>query len=92
MGEKKATTFDCHRKSMESWVGTENLVFYKGHNAPTLFRNLQRGLWHAGRVTLSKNVTPYDPRSGFLDYNMTPPTPNLHRECSLYPPSGHVLS
>lgn len=30
-------TFDCHWESMNCRVGTKNLVFCSGNNAPTLF-------------------------------------------------------
>ena len=39
-----STTFGCHCKSMESWTGTNDLVFCSGYNEFTLFLNLQRGL------------------------------------------------
>ena len=35
-----STTFDCHRKSMESWLGTKYLVYYSCYSPPTVFRNL----------------------------------------------------
>ena len=41
-GSTRHTTTDYHWKSMESWVGTTNLVFCSGYNAPILFRNLQQ--------------------------------------------------
>jgi hypothetical protein len=41
-GSTRSTTFDCHWKSMESWVGTNNLVLCSDYNMPTLFRNLQK--------------------------------------------------
>jgi len=34
------STFDCRWKSMEIWVGKNNLVFYNGYNVSTLLRNL----------------------------------------------------
>ena len=45
-------TFDCHR-NMESWVGTENVVFCSGYNVPTLFFKStteafsMQGAWHS---------------------------------------------
>jgi hypothetical protein len=40
-GSTRWTTFYYHQKSMESWVGTKNLVFCNGWHTPTLFQNLQ---------------------------------------------------
>jgi len=40
-----------------------------GYNAPSLFRNLQRVLWHVRSVALSKDVTHYGSRSRFPYYN-----------------------
>ena len=35
-----STTFDCHLKCMESWVGTKPLFYCSGCNTSTLFLNL----------------------------------------------------
>jgi hypothetical protein len=40
-GNRYGTTFHCHRKSMVIWIGTNNLVFCSGYDAPTLFPSLQ---------------------------------------------------
>jgi hypothetical protein len=37
MGQTGATLYVCHFKSIDSWVGTNNLVFYSGYNVSTLF-------------------------------------------------------
>jgi hypothetical protein len=42
MRSTRSTTFDCHWKSMESWIGTKHFVFYSGYNVPTIFQNLQK--------------------------------------------------
>ena len=73
MGQPGSTTFECHWKSMERWVGTKNLVFCSDNTVSTLFRNLQR----AWSVILSKKrYTLYSPHSGFQCYNYTLTTPH----------------
>jgi hypothetical protein len=48
--------FDCLRKSIESWVGTD--FFYSSYNEPTLFQNLTKevfsvqGAWHSLNMVL----------------------------------------
>ena len=37
-----STSFDCHWKSKESWVGTKNLVFCSGYIESALFQNEQK--------------------------------------------------
>ena len=41
-GSTASTNFDCHWKSLESWVGSKNLIFCSGYSTLTLFRNLQK--------------------------------------------------
>jgi hypothetical protein len=41
----ESMTFDCHCKSMKSWVGVSTLVFYSDYNAPTVFRNRKISCW-----------------------------------------------
>lgn len=45
MKENRTTetrTFNCHGKSVESFVMVRQIVFCSGYNAPTLFRNIQK--------------------------------------------------
>ena len=42
-------SFDCHRKRMKSWVGTNNLVCCSHYNAPTV-SEIEK--YHVGSVTL----------------------------------------
>ena len=39
---EESRTFDCHWKSMESWLRKKTLVFCRGYTASTVFRNLQK--------------------------------------------------
>ena len=48
---------------MKSFVVSNNVFFCVGYNVPTLFRSLQQR-----PLALSKHVTHYGPRSGFLYY------------------------
>lgn len=54
MGNKReSTTFDSHRKSMESWlVGKKNFVFCSDNNVDTIFR-----YWH------KKSLARYSPNT-----------------------------
>jgi hypothetical protein len=76
-GSTRSMTFDYHWKSMESWVGTNQIVFCSSHNAVTYSFSKcnvnKRGLQYTGSVAFSKHVTHYGPRSGFLYYNLTTP-------------------
>ena len=53
MGNKReSTTFDSHRKSIECWVGTTNLVFCSGYNLSTFSKSTKedlnmQGAWHS---------------------------------------------
>ena len=53
MGSKsESTTFDSHWKSIESWVGTTNLVFCSGYNLSTFSKSTKEdlnmhGAWHS---------------------------------------------
>ena len=71
MGQLGRTTFDYHWKSMESLVGTKNLVLLVATIAFSFFEIYKGGIKCAGSVVLSKMVTHYGPRSGFLYYSMT---------------------
>jgi hypothetical protein len=44
-GSTASTTSVCQWKRMERWVETKSLVVCSGYKAPTLFRNLERGLY-----------------------------------------------
>ena len=57
-------------------------VFCIVYNVPTLFRSLQQR-----SLALSKHVTHYGPRSGFLYYNMTTPNKRAH---PIDPRSGYT--
>jgi hypothetical protein len=71
MGQLGRTTFDYHWKSMESLVGTKNLVLLVATIAFSFFEIYKGGIKCARSVVLSKMVTHYGPRSGFLYYSMT---------------------
>jgi hypothetical protein len=56
-----STTFDCHLKSMESWVGMKNQVYsFEADTMHLLFsRNLQKMSAACVSVTLSQHATHY---------------------------------
>ena len=75
-GRTGVTTFDCHWKNMESWVGMKNPVFCRRYSAPTLFPYLQkRSLMFRECSTLQTCYpTNYGPRSSFSYNNLTAPS------------------
>ena len=55
----KTTTFDCHWKSMEIWLGTKHLVCCRGCNALVfIFKIYKRGLYSMKGVWHSPNMLP----------------------------------
>jgi hypothetical protein len=80
-GTTGAMTFDCHWKSMESWVGTKLSAIGSWNNVATLFRSLQG----AGSMALTKLIT----YCGFLYYNLTTPIERTPRPPNL--PFGDTL-
>ena len=67
-------TFNYHWKSMESLVGTTNLVFCSDYNVPTLFPKSTKISYNVQGMWPSKHVTHCGPRLGFLYYNLTAPS------------------
>jgi len=47
---------DCHRKSMENWVGTKYIICRSSYKAPTLYRNMQKLslAWHSPHMLPNK--------------------------------------
>ena len=78
----------CHRKGMNIWVGTTNLIFCSDYNAPTLFQNLQKmSLTCRERCTLQTCYQLwYTIRVSVLQPN-NPPSRRMS-----YPPSEDILS
>ena len=78
--------------NMEIFVGKKNVVFCSSYNAPTCFRNLHTKSFTCSErgMALSKHVTCYGPRSGFLYYNMTTPLPK--RGLPYRPPRDSPIS
>ena len=70
-----STTFDCHWKSMESWVRTKklSLVAVRLQWPMHLLRVFKIYKRRPFSVTLTKHVTHYGPRSGFPYYNLITP-------------------
>jgi hypothetical protein len=54
-GSTGSTTFDSHWKSMQSWVGTNKLVFCIGYNVPVLFFEIyQKAIVNEGSLWVWK--------------------------------------
>jgi hypothetical protein len=58
-GTTNETTFDCHRKNFESWIGTKSLVYCRIYKAPTLFSKSTKEVFlRAGNNWYSLNMLP----------------------------------
>lgn len=78
------TTFSCDSKSVQGWVGVDNLVLCRGHNASILFSKSRRRLLEGWN---SKLATHHDPESDYTYHSLTTP----HREGTPYRALKHDM-
>ena len=89
MGTTGGRTFDCHWECMNCRVGTNNLVFCRGNNMPTLFSKCTKEIFIVHGACHSPNTFPTricDNPKGFPFYNVT----IHHPESIPYPPHGEA--
>ena len=54
----RVTTFVCHWKIKETWIGTKKLVFCSGYNEPSLCLKSTKAVYNMEGVWNSPNLLP----------------------------------